>query len=240
MKIEPSRPGYYLCKIGECFAGFKNNDSAKSYFLKCLELPDTTKRYIYSLPQRNACLQLYQLLISEGNYELALEYLDKAESKYPYHKACNNGEFERRMQIAKKFAVCFDNLKKTDSAIERLTRYMFTKTEDIHLDSTEYINEYINYYYGLLCKKHSPCDITTTLSDAINNVFYKKEKLPSDSAQEYYSVECHINFFGKKVSLENVEYEARSWGGEPVEIFTRDYILKSVKETPIYKKINSY
>lgn len=238
LKIKNSRSGYYLNQIGKCYFGIKENNTAKSYFLECLQIPDTIKKYFYRPIQGQACLELSQIFIAEGNYEAALKYLETAEEKYPYRRVCGNGEFERKMRLAKQYAVCFDNLNKTDSAITRLTRFMFTKSEDFYLDSTEYITEYINYYYDLLCKKYSPCDLKLALADAVNNIYYKKEKTSSDSTHDYYAVECYLMFLGKKVLLEEVEYEARSWGGEPVEPFTLNYLLKYVTETPLYKKIN--
>lgn len=232
-----SRIAYFLMQVGKCYSEKNELEHSKNYYLQCLNIPDTIERFNY--PQREACFGLSDIFQVEKNYNQSLRYLKIAEAKYPHRKICNAGEFERKIILKDKFALCFEKINELDSAINYLTPYMFAKTEDLLMDSVEYI-KIIENYYNLLRKKYSMCELKSLLDNAIKNVYYnkKQDNANIDSLKyNYYEVESYITFLNKKIVLMDGGYEANSWGGEPVKEFVLEYLLEYFSQTPTYKLI---
>ncbi len=238
--ISSDRRPYLNAQIGKCYKGIGKIALAKASFLEAIKDSFTVKRTYFG--QRSACHVLVDIFMAEGNYSKALDYLKLAERKFPHYRICGAGEFERKVTLTYKFAQCYEKLNQLDSAIKYMSPYVFAKTEDVTLDSLDYINT-IEYYYTILKQKYSECELKSSLDAAVQKAYYKKtfdfESYRSDPKYKNYVVECYIEFLGNRITLENSGYEANSWGGEPVLVFTKDYLLKYFTETPLYKKIQN-
>jgi tetratricopeptide (TPR) repeat protein len=234
------RKSYFNAQIGKCYKGMGKVELAKASFVEAIKDSFTIKRIYFG--QRAACHQLVDIFMAEGNYSKALEYLKLAERKYPHFRVCGNGEFERMSTLKYKFAQCYEKLNQLDTAIAYMTPYVFAKTEDVSLDSLDYINT-IEYYYTMLKQKYSECELKSSLYDALQRVYYKKafdfESYRIDPKYKFYNVECYIEFLGTRITLVDVGYEANSWGEEPILVFTKDYLLQYFTKTPLYKMIQN-
>ena len=230
------RPAYYYSQIGKCYQEMNKNDSAKSFYKRCLSFP-LSSNFLAS-PQRKSCLGISELFISEHKYELAIEYLRLAEKEYPFRKICNAGEFERNLILKVEFAKCYEGLNKIDSAISFLTPYMFQPAEDLTIDSLEYIN-YLDYYFKLLSLKYNKCELKKILNQSLSNIYYKKELDTSiiNTANAWHEIYCSINFLGAKVIISNVIYDNISWSEEAKKEYELGNLLIQFKKTPIYQLI---
>lgn len=235
-----NRRPYFNTQIGKCYKSIGKVALAKASFLEAIKDSSTDKRIYYA--ERAACHELMDICMAEGNYSQALAYLKLAERKFPHFRVCGAGEFERKVTLTYKFAQCYEKLNQLDSAIKYMSPYVFAKTEDLTLDSLDYINM-IEYYYTILKQQYSECELKSALDDALQRAYYKKtfdsESYRSDPKYKNYLVDCHIEFLGIRITLESSGYEANSWGGEPVLVYTKDYLLKHFTETPLYKMIQT-
>lgn len=228
---------YYYSQVGACYDNLSNLKLAKESYLDGLK--DTFDLF-RPVGQRACCHGLADVYMKENNFNDALKYLRLAEQKFPHHKICNAGEFERKIWLRYKFAKCFDGINQIDSAISYLTPYMFAKPENLSWDSSTYLG-IINYYYSLLLKNYSVVELKSQMDCALQNTFYKTEadlvlntKFPN---HHYFNVLCYLNFLDNRVTLRNGGYEAEGWGGEPVLEFSKESLLKYFMETPGYNMI---
>jgi tetratricopeptide (TPR) repeat protein len=232
-----NRDDYYFMQLGKCYFELKEFENSKKYFLNCLTVIDTVYKNNYA--QRESCFGLSEIYQLENNYEASLNILKLAEAKFPHRKICNAGEFERKMILNNDFSLCFEKLNMIDSAITYLTPYMFTKPDDLLIDSIDYL-KLVNNYYRLLCKKASPKEVKNIFERAIKEVYYKKLVDTTNSyitTNTWYNVESYFSFFGKKVYLCNVTYDINSWGREPVKSFELSTLLEYLRSTPAYELI---
>ena len=232
-----NRDDYYFMQLGKCYFELKEFEKSKKSFLNCLTVVDTVFKNNY--PQRESCFGLSEIYQLENNYEASLHILELAEAKFPHRKICNAGEFERKMILNDKFSFCFEKLNMIDSAITYLTPYMFTKADDLLIDSIDYL-KIVNNYYRLLCKNSSPKEVKDIFEKAIKEVYYKKQVDTTNShitTNTWYNVESYFTFFGKRVYLCDVTYDINSWGGEPVLSFELSTLLQYLRSTPAYKLI---
>jgi tetratricopeptide (TPR) repeat protein len=231
-----TKDAYYYGQLGECYARLGKLGRARESYLEGLK--DTSQMPYLSF-QRNCCLGLVDLYLVEKNYEKALEYLKRAERDQPYFRGCSRGEFERNTQLRYKFAQCYEGLSLADTAIAYLTPYMFS--DGLFRDSLKY-DEINRYYVSLLKDRYQVIEIKKQLSSAIDEVYFSKEREPSIERRiegsEFYRVNCYLMFFGEHVTLFNGGYEAKSWGGEPVKEFSKEYLIDRFRQTTTYRMIS--
>ena len=234
---------YYLNQIWDCFFYLGRNEEAKENYLQSLK--DTTEPGRPFAPQRGSCHNLADVYIRECKYDSALYFLRLAEEKWPHFRICSAGEFERLSALNHKFAICFDGMGQPDTSIKYLTQYAFSTIDRFRSgdDSVKYA-ALVNFYLGVLDKRYSANEIRGEFATAIKNFNYKKELDPEFKKkypeENYYNVESYIIFFGNKVILREGTYEANSWGGEPVEEYSKQYIFKRFSESILFRLLKRY
>jgi len=232
---DENRTTYYYRQLGDCFIKLNDYKKAKESYLKCIT--DTSNNRVFS-SNRDCYQGLIDIYIEEKNYNEALKYLRLADSKYPHIGICSNGELEQDLRLNYKYSQCFKELDQIDSAIAYLTPYVFVEPENLLMDSLEYMK--INtHYIDLLNQRYNEIEIKKEISSAIENIYYKKEidiernkKYPNE---EFYNVLCYITFLGQSITLVDGGYEANSWGGEPVEQYTEEFLINYFKNTPTFQ-----
>jgi tetratricopeptide (TPR) repeat protein len=231
---------YINYQLGNCYKELGKFEIAKKFYTLTIKDSTTIDKIYFS--QRSSCLEMANIFLNEKEFAKSLDFLKLAERKFPHHRICSAGEFERKIKMKYEFAKCFEGLNQVDSAIIYLTPYMFAKTENISIDSIEYL-KILNFYYEKLNLKISSCEISSAMTLSIQNIFYNKADDSAsnriDPNNNHYEVECYLTFFGSKIWLLNNGYDTKSWGGDPVLFFTKEYALKEFYETPMMKIIRN-
>jgi|JI10StandDraft_1071094.scaffolds.fasta_scaffold349957_2 tetratricopeptide (TPR) repeat protein len=194
---------YYYSMAGECYQNLNQWDSAIFFFTKSLaECNDK----LFNHSQRKACLGLSDIYFKTGNFKRSLEYLNLAETTYPYRKICNAGEFERKLEIDFQYSKIFLNLNQLDSSIKRMTKYAFKNENDLLIDSSEY-KMYIDYFISTLEKKYSIKEIKNEFRNSILNISYSNKlvNVTADS-NKYYEVLSEIIFFGNEATIFHINH----------------------------------
>ena len=229
---------YLHQQLGKCFFMVKNYKKAEEQYLLSLGSIDSVPNYYP--PLRYSCLGLADLYITTGSFEKSLKFLQLAEKSYPYRNWCGRGSFERKLLLADKFSICFENLNLIDSAISYLTPFMFADTAILSMDIVTYLS-ICKRYVMLLNKVYSSNTLKSMIECALENVYYKKESAKERGDKytfgEMYFVNCHFTFLDSRIILENGGYEAKSWGGEPVLYFTKQYIISRLELSPTYQML---
>lgn len=234
--VDSKESVYYHGVLGDLYLESNNLEKAKENYLQCIEYTSKERRS-YS---RNCFLGISDIYLYEKNYKKALENLKLVENNFSTFRICSNGGFEEKTELNYKFAQCYFGLNDVNKAISCLTPYMFSFAEGLIMDSTKYI-EISNFYVKLLRSKYDNNELTKLLSTSIENMFYSKQEFTEMNAENsednWFNVICYFEFLGERVTLIDGGYESNSWGGEPVSVYTKKYLIELIYNTPTYINI---
>lgn len=216
--------------LARSYVRLKDDRNAQRFFEECLRQSVDDKSYFC----RQCCLGLAEIHIGAGVYDSALNYLELAEARYPHRRVCNSGEFERLAELGFMFARCYFGLGQSRRAIDTMTPYMFSNVDATEKDSVEHV-VMSDFYLSTLRHNFNNDTLARMVEEAVAEMHYRKERDEHHDSGEWYSVYCSIRFLGHDVVLRDGAYEAGSWGGEPVQSWSQDFISEQLKGTRTFR-----
>lgn len=144
-------------------------------------------------------LKLADIYINRKDFEGALRYLRSSEDYKNMH-GCGTGKYEQEYELCYKYALCYDGLNQVDSALNKLTRFMF-KDCPLLTRQKQHV-ERNRFYYQLLLKKYDPCVLQGEMLNAINNLnYFRRPDTSWTGISKMQRITCSLNFFGETIVL---------------------------------------
>jgi tetratricopeptide (TPR) repeat protein len=175
-------------------------------------------------------LALADIYTDRKDYNGALNYL-RASEQYENNFGCGMGRYSINYERDYKYAICFDALNQWDSAFNKLCRYMF---KDIYpvIDRARNLKRG-TFFYRLLLKKYSACELKDELFNAISKLNYSCRYDSSWSPDvKMKRITASINFFGFTVVINDFGY-----GGSQEDIdlyYSKEVFVDAVKRSVLY------
>ncbi len=184
------------------------------------------------------CHKLYAIYMKEGNCSKALEYLKLADKCYRVRRICSMGSFHDALRLNYEYAVCYDSLGQIDSAITRLTPYMFFIPQ--RYEAKQY-TPIFDYYLKTLYRRYSKKNLCEALEQAIDTLQHEcttdNDQLDDSTNMIFFNIDCSFNFLGCKVYEYAGGIEVDSLQSMIPDYLTREYFQSYVRRCRVYKAL---
>ena len=218
---EPDERAWCLNYMGDIENKRGNLKEAESNYKAILTTYKDDNYYL----QYRAHLKIADVYIKRKDFEGALTYLRRSE-EFKYRHGCGTGKYEQEYELCYKYAICFKELNKLDSALKKLSRFMFK--DEILLTGRNANMERNRFYYSLLVKKYGDCAVKDELLKAISNFNYSIRPDTSWSHDpKMKKVTCSLSFFGQTIPIADFGYGGA--GADIDKYYSKEVFLEGVK-----------
>jgi tetratricopeptide (TPR) repeat protein len=211
---------YYL---GRAYQNEKNNDSAILYFNTALSITENEK--LYDNYKHDCAYDIADIYMSKKNYDKALEYLDKAEHKFPFRHFCGNAYASYYIDMAMCYSQCYKGKGDYKKAIEQLIPEMMPNG----LANNE---ELVDSLYALYLHIHTKDEIKNEFTNAANTLTITEKTKKEDV---FPSATATVNIFGEKIKFTDGMGFMTSKSDTITDSSLKKQAVESFKNARIYK-----
>jgi hypothetical protein len=175
-------------------------------------------------------IRLADIYMERSDYSGAINYLHASE-EYKNKFGCGMGAYDRNFDRNYKYAICYDALNQWDSAFNKLCPFMFKDISPL-IDRERNLKRG-TFFYRLLLKKYSSCELKDELFNAISNFSYScRYDLSWSRDVNIKRITASIHFFGFTVVISDFGY-----GGSQEDIgtyYSKEVFVDAVKRSVLY------
>lgn len=209
-----------------------------STYYNSSDIPGDTTTNIYgygsftSNYKNDAAIYLTKIYLEQKQFDKALKYLEDAENKYPVTYTCGTGYNWQRDKYDFLYASCYLGLNRNKDVIDLLLPKCLERSDEIIIKAIKnaYTEKEIDTYLA-----EAENSISCTL-DTIPSYFYQTTEISKGierlDSTEYYSGSATILLFGQKLDMQLPSFTEKG------DRLTRDWFIKSYKESDFYTRLN--